>query len=54
MRLFGTALNSRFGDVEESAVLVAIPDIDPRMKRRFVEGYESVNPGLFQRIAQEA
>ena len=35
MKSFGTAINSKFGDVEETAILVTIPDIFPEKLDRY-------------------
>ena len=48
MRSFGTARNPHFGNVHETAILVRIADIRPKYINTFVDGYESVNPGIFQ------
>lgn len=39
MRSFGTALNTTFGDVEETGILVSIPDIYPEKKERHITSY---------------
>ncbi len=39
MRYFGTAINSEFGDVEESAILITISDITEEKKRRHIDSY---------------
>lgn len=39
MRTFGTAPNHEFGDVEETGILVTIPDIYPTKKDRHVSSY---------------
>ncbi len=36
MRLFGTALNNDFGEVEESAIMITIGDVYPDKKERYV------------------
>jgi hypothetical protein len=43
MKMFGTALNSDFGGVEETGILVTINDIYPEKKERHVVSYESKN-----------
>lgn len=40
MRLFGTAINDEFGDVEESGILIAIDEILEEKKKRHVDTYE--------------
>jgi len=43
MKTFGTALNEHFGDVEETGIMVTIPDIYETKKMRHVETYEKWN-----------
>ena len=52
MKLFGTACNPRFGEVEETAILVPIGGIGGRMRKMFIDSYESVNPDVFLRALQ--
>lgn len=40
MKVFGTALNEDFGDVEETGILVTIEDIYPSKKERHVDTYQ--------------
>ena len=39
MRYFGTAVNTEFGDVEESAILIAVDEIAEEKKRRHIESF---------------
>ncbi|HXB13735.1 MAG TPA: GNAT family N-acetyltransferase [Bacteroidia bacterium] len=39
MKTFGTCLNPEFGDVEETGILVTIPDIYPSKKERHIDSY---------------
>lgn len=39
MRCFGTALNDEFGDVEETGILITIPDIFEEKTKRHIESY---------------
>lgn len=39
MKMFGTALNENFGDVEESAIMITIDDIYKTKKQRHIESY---------------
>ena len=39
MKTFGTALNSDFGSVEETGILVKISDIYPKKKVRHTDTY---------------
>jgi len=40
MKTFGTAMNSKFGDVEETGILISIDDIYPEKKDRHVNTYK--------------
>ena len=42
MKTFGTAMNSKFGDVEETGILISIDDIYPEKKDRHVNSYKKV------------
>ena len=39
MKVFGTALNSSFGNVEETAIMITIDDIYPKKKERHINSY---------------
>lgn len=39
MKMFGTAINPEFGDVEESGIFMAIDDIFEEKKRRHIESF---------------
>lgn len=39
MRMFGTAVNDEFGDVEESGILIAVDEIREEKKRRHIATY---------------
>ncbi len=39
MRCFGTAVNTEFGDVEETGILVTIDDIFDTKKQRHIDTY---------------
>lgn len=39
MRMFGTAINDEFGDVEETGILVTVADIYPEKSERHIETY---------------
>lgn len=39
MRMFGTAINTEFGDVEETGILIAISEIREEKKRRHIDSY---------------
>ncbi|MFP4620217.1 MAG: GNAT family N-acetyltransferase [Bacteroidales bacterium] len=40
MKIFGTALNKSFGDVEETGIMITISDIYPKKKKRHVESFK--------------
>lgn len=40
MRMFGTAINDEFGDVEESGILIKVDEIDSEKRARYIETYE--------------
>ena len=40
MKTFGTAMNSKFGDVEETGILISIDDIYPEKKDRHINTYK--------------
>jgi hypothetical protein len=49
MRVFGTAINGMFGDVEETGILIAINEILEEKKKRHIESYlENMNDSEFQ------
>lgn len=39
MRSFGTAMNNKFGEVEETGILISIKDIYPEKKDRHIDSY---------------
>ena len=47
LRCFGTAWNSFFGHVMETAFLLTIEDINRGKRKTFIETYRSINPDLF-------
>ena len=49
MRVFGTAINGLFGDVEETGIFIAIDEILEEKKKRHIESYlENMNDDEFQ------
>ena len=44
MRMFGTAINDEFGNVEESGILIAIKDIIEEKRSRYIETYDKLPP----------
>ena len=45
MKSFGTALNQKFGDVEETGILISIDEIYPNKKERHISTYKKVENG---------
>ena len=45
MKSFGTALNQKFGDVEETGILISIDDIYANKKERHISTYKKVENG---------
>ena len=41
MKSFGTVLNTKFGDVEETGILISIDDIYPQKKDRHINSYKN-------------
>ena len=50
MKMFGTAINDEFGDVEESGILITIEEISSDKKERYIETYERY---LAEKMADE-
>lgn len=46
MRYFGTAINPEFGDVEESAILIAVDEIADEKKRRHIDSFDEASRTL--------
>ena len=49
MRSFGTAINTEFGNTDETGLLVALHDIVPEKKKRYLESYDTKNR-VFDRL----
>lgn len=47
MRLFGTAINDEFGDVEETGILIAVDEILEEKRKRHLESFICGNPDSF-------
>ena len=43
MRMFGTAINDEFGDVDESGILIAVDEILEEKRSRHIETYDKSN-----------
>lgn len=48
MRMFGTAINYGFGDVEETGILIAVDEILEQKRMRHIESFVQNNPQTFQ------
>ena len=44
MKVFGTAVNDEFGNVEETGILIAMEEILEEKKKRHIESYLNDNP----------
>jgi hypothetical protein len=44
MKLFGTAINYGFGDVEETGILIAIDEIFEEKRVRYIDSFAQSNP----------
>ncbi len=44
MKLFGTAINDGFGDVEETGILIAVNEIFESKRVRHIESYVKEHP----------
>ena len=48
MRMFGTAINDGFGDVEETGILIAVDEILEEKRIRHIESYIKEHPETLQ------
>ena len=48
MRLFGTAINDGFGDVEETGILIAVDEILEEKRMRHIDSFAAEHPELVQ------
>lgn len=44
MKLFGTAINEEFGNVEETGILIAIDELLPEKRMRYIDSYLAEHP----------
>ena len=42
MKMFGTAINDEFGNVEESGILIVIKDIIAEKRSRYIDTYDKL------------
>lgn len=48
MKLFGTAINEEFGDVEETGILIAVDEILPEKRIRHIDSFAAEHPEFFK------
>jgi hypothetical protein len=48
MKLFGTAINDEFGDVEETGILIAVDEILEEKRVRHIDSFAEEHPELVQ------
>lgn len=48
MRVFGTAINYDFGDVEETGILIAVDEILEEKRMRHIDTFVDENPGSME------
>ena len=48
MRMFGTAINDGFGDVEETGILIAVDEILEQKRIRHIESFVAQNPDVLK------
>jgi hypothetical protein len=46
MKLFGTAINDRFGNVEETGILIAVDEILQEKRMRYIDSFAAEHPEL--------
>lgn len=44
MRMFGTAVNHQFGEVEETGILIAVDEILEQKRMRYIDSYAELHP----------
>ncbi|MBO5659748.1 MAG: hemolysin, partial [Bacteroidaceae bacterium] len=48
MKLFGTAVNDEFGDVEETGILIAVDEIIEEKRMRHIDTFAAEHPELIK------
>ncbi len=48
MKIFGTAVNKDFGNVEETGLLIAVDELQDDKRMRYIESFARENPDLIQ------
>jgi hypothetical protein len=46
MKLFGTAINDEFGNVEETGILIAVDEILEEKRVRYIDSFAAEHPEL--------
>jgi hypothetical protein len=54
MRMFGTAINYGFGDVEETGILIAVDEILAEKRLRHIESFIQQNPEVLKTASGSA
>ncbi|MDR0939309.1 MAG: GNAT family N-acetyltransferase [Mediterranea sp.] len=54
MRMFGTAINHEFGDVEETGILIAVDEILEQKRIRHIQTYIEEHPGALKFVGHDA
>ena len=44
MKIFGTAVNRDFGNVEETGLLIAVDELNDDKRKRYIESFAKENP----------
>jgi hypothetical protein len=53
MKVFGTAINDEFGNVEETGILISVNEIEKEKQIRYIESFIKEDSGLFQKLIQK-
>ena len=48
MKIFGTAVNVEFGNVEETGLLIAVDELRDDKRMRYIESFAKENPDLIK------
>ena len=48
MRMFGTAINDTFGNVEETGILIAVDEIFDEKRMRYINSFVEQEPGSLE------
>ena len=53
MKMFGTAINDGFGDVEETGILIAVDEILEQKRKRHIDSFVAENPDILNMAAND-